>query len=356
MTINVGQSTLQDLIAARNLSFAAFGIDTIERVLAADQMAWNTLVRDLEGDITEVSEDQQRILGASANNNMKEVDELGRAETQRGVFGPQVAFPLRHWQYNLGWTREWFKNHTPADMAIAVQAGQKAHQRQLFNDMQKGIFRSANYTFVDYTKKSISFTIRRLWNADGSAIPDGPHGETFNGATHTHYTAINGLTAAAATAVGNNVLEHRITPDVRLAINALDAATVTAALGAGYVAMVDPRMTLQFGTGIVPTERLDIATMNDRQIGIFTPYPLWVKPWVPQGYMVAYDTSAPEKPVVRRVDPGSGGPNLELVQSIDRHPLHYQFQESYFGHGIFNRGAMAVLYFGGSAWVDPTIN
>jgi hypothetical protein len=356
MPLNTGESTLQDLIAAKNLSFAQFGIPNIERILAYDQAAWNLQVSELMTELCEISTDQQRIYGASTDGVLTEVDELGRSNTQKPAQGSQVAFPLRHFQGNLGWTREWWKNHTPADLALAVMAVQKAHLRKIYGAFGQAIFAASDYSFVDYTKLGITFNIKRFLNADGAAIPDGPHGEVFNPNTHTHYTAMATLTAAAVNALGANVLEHKLSANVKIAFNANDIQAVQALTG--FTGLVDPRITLQYGTGQVPTERLDITQLNDRLVGIMSPYAIWVKPWVPQGYAFAYDAQSAEKPLVMRVDPGTNGPDLQDVQKIDANPLHIEYKEAYFGIGAYCRTAGAALFFntgGGTTWVDASI-
>ena len=353
MPLSTGESTLADLIKAKNLSYAAFGLDNIERILAYDQAAWNLMVKELLGEFIEITEDQQRIYGASTDGQMQEVDEFGRSTTQRPNQGSQVAFPLRHWQYNLGWTREWWRNHTPADLALTVMAGQKAHLRKIYGQIALAIFGASDYTFVDYTKLAIPFTIKRFINADGFVIPDGPHGEVFNPSTHNHYSAIATLTAAAGLALGNNVLEHKLSANVIIAINNNDVATWQAL--SGFLGLVDPRITLQYGTSQVPTERLDITQLNDRLIGIMSPFAIWVKPWVPQYYAMAYDAEAAEKALCMRVQPDIGGPDLQLAQTIDHNPLHIQYQESYFGVGAYCRTAAACLYFNGASWTDASI-
>jgi hypothetical protein len=356
MPLNTGESTLQDLIKAKNLSFAAFGVDNIQRILAYDQAAWNLMVSEQMSEFCEITQDQQRIYGASTDGVMTEIDEMGRAPTQKPNQGSQVAFPLRHYGVNIGWTREWWKNHGPADLALTVMGAQKSHLRKIYGAFGQAIFAASNYTFVDYTKLGISFSIKRFVNADGAPIPDGPHGETFNPNTHTHYTALNGLTAAAVIALGQNVQEHKLSANVKIAFNPLDASTV---LGlSGMIPLVDPRITLQYGTQQVVTERADITQLNDKLIAIMSPYAIWLKPWVPQGYAFAWDDSAAEKPLCMRVDPGTNGPDLQDVEKQDANPLHIEYKEAYFGLGAYCRTAGACLFFntgGGTTWVDASI-
>jgi hypothetical protein len=354
--LSTGELTIEDLLAAKHLSFARYGRENIIETLARDMAAWNLFVRELVTEVCEVqSEDRQRIYGASTNNQMVKVSVKGRAPTQRPATESETAYPLEKFQYNLGWDKDWFLQHTPADMAKEQQAGQKAHLRRLYGAITQAIFSATNFTFVDYTVDNISFSIKRFLNADGWSIPDGPHGETFNPATHTHYVATNGYTAAGIIALGNNVLEHRISPDVVIAINANDAATVLALTG--FVSALDANVRMQYGSGQFTVIPLDTTQLTNRMIGRIGGFPVWTKPWVPVGYACAYDIGATEKPLVLRCRKGMGGPDLEQVQSIDSNPLHIEYLESYLGVGAYGRMSAAAYYTagGGTVWADASI-
>lgn len=356
--LNTGEDTIVDLLAATHLSFARYGPDNIQRILAYDMAAWNLLVRELSSETCEIvsdKNDRQRIYGASTDNQMVLVSEKGRAATQKPGKEGEVAFPLYKFQYNIGWTRDWFENHTPADMAKMQLAAQKAHLRRIYGAISQAIFGATNFTFVDYTVDNISFSIKRFLNADGWPIPDGPHGEVFNPATHTHYVATNGYTAAGLIALGNNVLEHRISPDVIIAVNASDAATVIALTG--FVSALDAALLRQYGSGQFTAAPLDTTQLTNRLIGRIGGFPVWTKPWVPVGYACAWDGGAVEKPLVLRCKQGRGGPDLEMVQSIDSHPLHIEYMESYLGVGAYGRMGAAAYYTagGGTVWADASI-
>lgn len=352
MAQQTGSMTIETLLATQFTSAAKFGLDTIVPVLEADIATHNGIVTSMLGDLVEVSSDRQRITGASTTGQMIKVDEMGRAPTQKPAFGSTVAFPLDKYQFNLGWTRDWFKNHTPADMALLVLDAQKAHLLKIRTAIAQAIFGSANFTFLDYLKDNISLTARRFLNADGTAIPDGPTGTVFTPSTHTHYSAIASLTNAAMLALANNVLEHGFSGKIKIAINAADEITVRALTS--FSAYLDPRF--QLGTASVPVDRLDITRMDNRAIGILGPAEIWVKPWIPATYAFAYAEDAVMKPLVLRVPEGENGPGLSIASTMDEYPWYAQFMESYFGVAAWTRTGGAALYFGVSGtWADPTI-
>src|SRR4051794_28385825 len=131
MAGRVGTHGIETLLAARFTSAARFGLNNIAVILARDLDVHNTLMQQMLEDFCDVTGDRQRIYGTSDSGVMYSVDEFGRAPTQRPSIGVTVGFPLKLWQYALGWTRKWLQTHTPADMAIAQQAAQKAHRRKV---------------------------------------------------------------------------------------------------------------------------------------------------------------------------------------------------------------------------------
>lgn len=352
MTGNTGSMTIQDLLKAQNTSLAAFGMDNILQVLENDLKVHNTIVNELLGDFAVSTNDRQRMTGASTNGRMVKVDEFGRGPTQRPNFGSQVAFPLNKFQFAIGWTRDWFKRKTTQDFANLVDNAEKAHILQIRAELKNALYLSSNYTIRDYLTDNISFNIKRLQNADGSAIPDGPNGEIFNPATHNHYSAIASLTGAAVVTLINNVREHGLGGKIQVAFSATDELTVRALTG--FQAYLDPRV--QRGTGIVPDQKsLDLTRMDNLAIGILGAAEIWLKPWAIANYAFAWDAAAPLKPLALRVETGKSGLGLTVAAPLDEYPLYAEWMEDYFGFGVANRTNGAVLYFGGGSYVDPVI-
>jgi hypothetical protein len=354
MAINTGTHDISTLLATRLTSAAEFGLDTIAKILQADLAAWQVTVLEMVSGLCEVTTDRQRKYGTSVSGQMAEVDEYGKAPTQKAKPGATVGFPLRKFQFNLGWTADFMLQATPADLATMQLNAQKAHWVEVQRQLKKAIYGSANYTYNDHLVDNVDLAVKRFVNADGASIPEGPNGETFDGSTHTHYDANNGWDATVLTASINDVIEHGHGGSVYVAINKADEAAVR--LLTGFVGYPDPRLAVPvYSAAGVPAQRLDISRLDNRAIGIFAGAEVWVKSWVIDNYPFIWDAADPNKPLVFRQQSVGALQGLRLAASIPDHPLYVDFMEAYFGVGVWTRTNGAVLYVGGGAWADPTI-
>ncbi len=349
--MTTGTHDISTLLATRFQSVATFGLDTIQRVLEADMQAHNTIVQSMVSDLCELTTDRQRKYGTSITGEMVEVDEYGRAQTQVVKPGATVGFPLKLFQFSIGWTEKWFETHTPADMATATQNAQKAHLRAIQRDIKKAIYLSANYTFNDFLVDKVDLAVKRLVNADSAGIPDGPNGETFDGASHNHYNTNATLTADALKASINDVIEHGHGAGVRVAISRTDEAAVSALTG--FKPYTDPRLIYRVTD--TPAATLDITRLDNRAIGIFEGAEVWVKPWAIANYAVAWDASSPDKPLVFRQREATTMQGLRIAATLRTYPLVAQYMEAEFGVGVWTRTNGSVLYFASGTWADPSI-
>lgn len=346
-----GTFDISTLLAARYQSVADYGLDTIQRVLQDDIDAHNTIVQEMMGDLVEFTTDRQRIYGTSVDGDMQEVDEFGKAVTQQNKPGATVGFPLRLFQFNVGWTEKWMQTKTPADMATMVQAAEKAHLREIQRQIKKAMFLSTNYTFVDHLVDNVSLAVKRFVNADSANIPDGPNGETYDGSTHTHYDAHNGWAADDLTTSINDVIEHGHGNRVLCAINKADEATVRALTG--FTAYVDPRIV--YHTTDTPGNTLDISRLDNRAIGIFAGAEVWVKPWALDDYPFTWDAGDPNKPLCYRQRTSISLQGLRIAAENGDYPLFARYLEAEFGIGVWTRTNGAVKYMASGTWTDPTI-
>jgi hypothetical protein len=356
MAGKVGTLSIDTLLAARFQSAARFGLNNIAQILAADLQVHNTLMQQMLADFCDVTGDRLRIYGSSDSTIMYAVDEFGRAPTQKPAVGTTVGFPLKLFQSAIGWTRKWLEVHTPADMAIAQQSAQKAHRRKVRAEVMRAFFLTANYTWTDSLVDNVALGVKRLINADGAPIPEGPNGEVFNAATHTHYLAVaGGVTAVFANSVINTVVEHGWGGFMKVYICQADEAAWRA-LAPSFQAYLDPRLTAGTQANQPLGKRLDITRLDNRAIGIFGAAEVWVKPWIPAGYFLAFDSTTNAKPAVMRTRSGSmTADGLSIAAELDMYPLHAQYMETEFGVGIWNRTNGACGYTGGATWVDPVI-
>ena len=352
MALQIGTHDIAALLANRQTTAAQFGLDTINDVLQADLQAHNAIVDQAMSEMADMTSDRLRLSGSSAGGDMVEADEYGAAPTQRSAPGSTVGFPLRLYQYALGWTRKWLETHTPADMAVAQLGAEKAHLRGIQRAIKRAIYPSANYTFLDrLVAPQVELGVKRFANADGAAIPDGPNGESYDASTHTHYLANATLTAAALLSLVNTVLEHGISAGgkIILAISATDRTAVEAL--SGFKAYPDPRVS--FVATDVNRQTIDVTRLDNLAIGTFGAAEVWVKPWAIANYAVAYEAGGAQKPLVMRTRSGSS--DLQIAAEIADYPLQAKYMEAEFGVGVWNRTAGGVLYFAGGSYTDPTI-
>jgi hypothetical protein len=330
-----------------NLTFA-----DVQRALDADVEAQNALVRNALSELAVFRTERIGTYGGSAQGSMQKVGEYGRAPTQRGAAVAPLGFPLDKYQYNVGWTREWEKRKSAADFARSVRGAEVGWAQRVTAELKRALFLSANFTFRDHLVDNVDLGVKRLVNADGAVIPNGPNGETFDGATHTHYLANATLTTAAVDSAISTVIEHGHGGALRIYLAQANETAFRALTG--FSPYVDPRLIL--GTQAnQAAQRLDITRVNNRAIGIYGAAEVWVKPWMIANYLFVFDAAGDNKPLGIREDrPGSL--DLQRVAEHDEHPLRVDFFESYFGVAVQTRTNGAVLQFNNGTYQDPTIS
>jgi len=343
-----GTYDISALLAAIHQSVKDFGVSTVTEVLQADLNAHNAIVQQMVGELCELTTDAQRIYGASSVGTMIEVDEYGRAPTQVTPEGATVGFPLRLFQYPLGWTRKFLETATPADMAKGQLDAEIAHKKAVVLQIQRAILRDGNYTFRDHLVDNVDLDILRFCNADSMAIPDGPNGEVFVAATHQHYAADTPLAEADFVTLVDNVVEHGHGGSVRMAINRAQEAAVRAF--AEFVPYIDARIVAP--TDTVGVRRLDTSRLDNRAIGIFGAAEVWVKPWMPASYVFVYDSADRKKPLAFRQRTATSLQGLRIAGEIETFPLQAQYMEAEFGIGVWTRTNGAVLYTASDTWAD----
>jgi hypothetical protein len=349
----IGILSMADLLKERFQTPVQLGLDTIQRSLQADLAIHNRIINDITQTFAETSADRRRRYGVSGQLEFLEADEFTRSHTQKVITGSEVEFPLKGFQAAIGWTAQFFKNKTVADMASTQVAAKVGHVQRIRSELQKAIYGSSNYSTFDYRVDNIQLDVKRFVNADGAPIPMGPNGETFNAGTHTHYIFHNALDNTSAHALVQTVLEHHNDGQIRVFINSADEAAWRGL--ADFKPYVDARLTIPITTSN-PTTRLDPFKTNDRAIGLFDAAEVWVKPWALSNYAVAMDVSTGMKPLVLRTRDGNGA-RLDTVGTNVLFPLQADYMESEFGFGVWTRTNGAVLYHaaGAVAYVDPTL-
>jgi hypothetical protein len=353
MAVQVGTYDIATLLAVRTTSANAYGLDTIAAILQADLDAWNRQSMEAMSFLADTSTDVQRIYGASIGGEMVKVDEYARSATQKGQTGSTVGFPLDKFQFGIGWTGEFMKRATPADLAATQKAAQTAYARSIVREIKRALYLSANYTFKDYLVNGVDVPVKRLVNADSAAIPNGPDGGTFTASSHTHYDANATLTATVALAAITDVVEHGFGGRIIQAYNFNDEATVRALTG--FVPAPDYRV-VPATTAAYTQQTTNYADQYNKFIGILGAAEVWIKPWAIQNYAFTWDVDSPQKPLVMRQDAVAGFQGLRIAAELDTYPLYAKYYEAAYGFGVWSRTNGHVLYFASGSYADPTIS
>jgi hypothetical protein len=264
--------------------------------------------------------------------------------------------PLEMWGVGVQWTSSYFERKSVREFTLQFDKIAQGDIERLFNELQRALFTPTNNTtYTDYWVDRLPITIRRLYNADSTYIPNGADGTTFNAATHTHYLArVAALAASDISATVDTVAEHFSAGQLRLHINRAQEAAVRA-FTSNFKAYQSPMIEIR-GTTDIARGNLQLLSPNDREIGLWDDKAIVsVKPWIPANYMFAYMEGAPAPLVMRVPASGLGGGNLFFEDEHRHMPLTAQFMGRYFGFGARNRANGAVLYTGGTTYVSPTI-
>ncbi|WP_103030023.1 hypothetical protein [Salinibacter altiplanensis] len=353
MSQQTGTHTIQDLLDVEHQSVAEFGRSTVEQTVQNDLQNHRQLTEEMVSEIAEVTAERQRIYGGAGNTEMEEVDEFGEGTTQEDHESGEVAFPLRKFLHTVGWTGDYEVNATPADIAQATLNAEKADVTKIRGRMKRAIFLSSNYAYTDHLVDRVSLDIKRFVNADGDPIPPGPNGQTFDGASHTHYNAENGLSNGGLNDSVDDLMHHGHTDQPVMYINQGDETAVKGL--SDFNEFVDARLTLRNDQN-QPTQRKDVnMPLDNRAIGIFRSTEVWIKPWVPPGYKFITDIEADESPLCFRQHATEGLRGLRLASEIRDYPLNTETMEHYFGVGVWNRTNGVVHYSGGGTYQDPSL-
>lgn len=353
-----GTLSVLDTLAATQTSLVDYGEDRAWQQIDALLAAHNAQMADMLGDLVERSNDRQRRYGTTASKTMQELDEFGRPQPQKVTAGATLGFPLRLYGDALQWTRKFLQTGgSAAQMAAEIRAMIDSDRRLTMYEIKRGLFSPLNYTFADRLIDGIDIPVKALINADSSTVPLGPNGESFDGTTHSHYlyTAGASLAAADLTGLQQTVRHHSSMGAVDIMIN---SAQETAVRGlTGFVAHIYGYISRGGGaTSDVSNQSLSPANPGDRSIGFYGESEVFVKPWVPSGYILAINSGSPDRPLVLRTRPGAG--ELQLVSDFADHPLQARAYEREFGIGVYNRVAAAVLFIdagSAGAYVAPTL-
>lgn len=344
-----------DTLAASQQTIAQIGEDSAWAGIDARLAAHNAIMREMMGDLVEVTTDRQRRYGGGGDMVMDEVGQFGRSDAQKPAAGVTVGFPLRLYQVNVQWTRKFFEVTTGAQLAAIINDAMTADRLTFERQVKRAIFTPTNVTFKDRLVDWVDLAIKAFVNADSAEIPVGPNGETFDGATHTHYLGSAALDAAAVNAAILAIAEHTASGDGYLYINRAQETTLRGLTGFTpyYDMRVNPGANAAQGTAA-----LDPMNLNNRAIGIWNggtgSVEVWVKPWVIANYLFAFAKNVQKPLVLRERRAGSG--DLTLVSDDENHPLRARAWEREFGISVWNRVNGVAEQINNGTYQTPTIS
>lgn len=358
-----GTNTTLDALASNSSvqSVMEFGEQRAYDAIEAAFEAHNAIADEMLTELVERTTDAQRVYGGNDDLVMDELDQYGTPDAQKAAAGQTLGFPLRKYGGSIQWTLSALQVMTPQDLAKDVNGIMSADMRVLQREIKRAIFYPTNVTFVDVLVKNVSLAVKRFLNADSVAIPLGPNGESFTAASHTHYiyTAGTALAVADVVALITAVVEHASTGEARVYINRAQETAMRALTG--FTAYVDTRL-IQANSALATRTALDPMLLNNRAIGIFSSggisAEVWVKPWVPSGYLFAFLRGG-NRPLVMRQRAVTGNGDLRLVFEDELHPLRARTYEREFGIGVWQRANGAALFLDAataSAYTAPTIS
>jgi hypothetical protein len=128
MAPKTGTFAVADLLAAKNtiIGQGEFNAQAVADALRQDNENYNILVTQALADLVETTSDSVRPATGSIGGDMMEVDEFSRGPTQKDTPGYFIGFPLRKFQFAVGWTAQWERNAKVADVAAKNLAAQAA--------------------------------------------------------------------------------------------------------------------------------------------------------------------------------------------------------------------------------------
>lgn len=355
-----GTNTILDTLKVFNsTSVLDYGEDRLLDVFQRSLEAHNALVEDMTAGIVEFTTDRVRRYGVDEKITMVEVDENGRADAQKvSPAGTDIGFPLRVFQVSLQWTRKHLQIATPADLAKTMAAAQRADIANVRANVQRAIFTSTNNTsYKDRMVDGVTIPLRAFYNADSTSIPDDDFGNSFNGASHTHYLGTSSFVAADIESAVNTVIEHGVNGPITININKAQEATVSGF--ANFDGLLQVNIARGGGfTGDVVENKGTLAPfdVNNRLIGVWNgAIEVWVKPWVPASYVAVLEHDPAERPLAFRTRGGSAGLGaLQLVAADESYPLRAETMEREFGVSVWGRSQGAVLYTANATYSIPT--
>lgn len=340
---------------------AQFGVAETFALIDGDLQYHNTLVNgELIPDLCTRTDQREEVYGTREDMTVEEIDEYGRPDVQKTGFAALMGFPLSSYGRSVGWTWDYMQVASVSELAKQYTAMRTADLRGIKVNILRRFFNPTNnLNYRDAKLDRRNLKLYGFHNADGMQVYTGPNGETFDGTTHSHFTATLTLTAAAVQSVITNVLEHGRVGQLVLYINRTEEAGIRAMTNPGdFTPYIDARIRQSLTATFVEGQALDLDNPADREIGTFGPAVVSVKPWVPSSYFSVIDKGdAMMKPLAYRTRPGGvfADFGLRAKHRNEDFPLYADTLARDYGIGVWHRHMAAAHMIGSTTYAAPNI-
>lgn len=347
--------TLGSRRAAASDYIGLYDPDTIYQQLTRFLTAHNLLMDNMTMDIMTPTQERFLTWGSNDTISMQDGDEFSRPDVQKDFVAPtMMGLPLRIKQAAYGVTQLFMDTKTLGDLEQVIIAATDADVRDRLQSIRAALFNPTdNLTYVDRFVDGITLPLRTLVNADGTYIPPDQFGNTFNPGTHTHFLATSSFAASDLQGAIDTVVEHYATGEIQAYINRAQESTIRGFTG--FQQYFDPRITPSIAQNNAQGVALDMLNIYNRAIGIFSAAEVWVKPWIPAGYVFVFNKNGAPKPLALRTRPTAGvnRGDLRIAAQNQSYPLMATYMEREYGVGVVERTNGACLYTGGGSYVAP---
>lgn len=340
-----------DAIVDRNFTVVPYGEDLMYQHITQYLETWNMFTSEFERLMgIETTKDLQRRDGAGAVVIIPtEVNEIARPLIQKGKQTPDVlGFPIGRYRSGQQWSYDFLRRVSFGQLINQTRGIVQGAQVRYYREFRRALFvplpthrsfDNQNYAWTEGEK--ITLLVRSLaCGATGSIYPSNPDGSVVPD-THNHYCVpqtANSPTSAEVQGLINHVTEHNQEGEVALYIN-LGSETAIRAM-TGFTPFTDVRVVQPITSAHIDYAYLDLRKTWDRAIGIFGAATVFVKPWVPVGYMIA--TVSGQRAILAKREGRDGG-ELRLVSTTSEHPLYSDGFEQEYGFGVQNRLGAAIM-------------
>ncbi len=337
--------------------------------------AYEAQLTELRSEFSRTTDEFSDIYGGIEEIEIVRGNEFSDPDAVKIGAGITVGFRLDKFEVAQQFTRRSFQTMTLAKLRAQVLAIMTANVKKERYQIQNAIFTATNEAnYVDVlTEKRRTFDVYSFLNADGRPVPVSPVGGQFDPDTHTHFCSATELTEAVIRETIQNVAEHNTSGEVALYIprqmdSLVRAMTASGAFNPRRHEDVIPVMPTASGISMYAgfvNEVLDRKNIYSRELGSFEGYPVRVRPWVPDQYILAMDTGdTGTKPLVYRTLAGGLYSELGLRFEDESYPLRSKVWDRYGDYSVHQRHMGAVTYISGdidsdsalgTSYVSPTL-